>query len=159
MTLKNGFGKCSLFVLSADGRKDQIMDSLFSCQRKPSYGEGIVRLANRVVVWRQSQVSFDFQKVLGHEVFSAERSLNQLKATRLCICSINQSNRSVSVRFRFEVIRKSLYQDEIVLGIIDSLKEDSTCIERAVRQALSLAPCFSVVFLSTRSLVLLVNCV
>ena len=35
MTLKNGFGKCSLFVLSANGWKDQNMDSPFSRQRKP----------------------------------------------------------------------------------------------------------------------------
>ena len=60
MTLKNGFGKGSLFVLSANGWKDQNMDSSFSRQRKPLYGEGIVRLANRVAVWRQSEVSIDF---------------------------------------------------------------------------------------------------
>ena len=35
MTLKYGFGKCSLFVLSANGWKDQNMDSSFSRQRKP----------------------------------------------------------------------------------------------------------------------------
>ena len=35
MTLKNGFGKCLLFVLSANGWKDQNMDSSFSRQRKP----------------------------------------------------------------------------------------------------------------------------
>ena len=35
MTLKNGFGKCSLFVLSVNGWKDQNMDSSFSRQRKP----------------------------------------------------------------------------------------------------------------------------
>ena len=40
--------------------KDQNIDSSFSPQRKPSYGEGIVRLANRVAVWRQSEVSIDF---------------------------------------------------------------------------------------------------
>ena len=50
MTLKNGFGKCLLFVLSANSLKDQNMDSSFSHQRKPYYGEGIVRLANRVAV-------------------------------------------------------------------------------------------------------------
>ena len=50
MTLKNGFGKCSLFVLSANGLKDQNIDSSFSRQRKPYHGEGIVRLANRVAV-------------------------------------------------------------------------------------------------------------
>ena len=60
MTLKNGFGKCSLFVLSANGWKDQNMDSSFSRQTKFYYGEGIVRLANRVAVWRQSEVSIAF---------------------------------------------------------------------------------------------------
>ena len=34
------------------------------------------QLANRVAVRRQS----DFQNVLGHEVFSPERSLNKLRA-------------------------------------------------------------------------------
>ena len=34
-TLKNGFRKCSLFVLSANGWEDQNMDSSFSRQRKP----------------------------------------------------------------------------------------------------------------------------
>ena len=60
MTLKNGCGKCSLFVLSANGRKGQNMASSFFRQRKPLYGEGIVRLANLVAVWRQSEVSIDF---------------------------------------------------------------------------------------------------
>ena len=35
MTLENGFGKFSLFFLSANGWKDQKMDSSFSRQRKP----------------------------------------------------------------------------------------------------------------------------
>ena len=60
MTLKNSFGECSLFVLLANGWKDQNMDSSLSRQRKPWYGEGIVQLANRVAVWRQSEVSIDF---------------------------------------------------------------------------------------------------
>ena len=60
MPLKNGFGKCSLFVLLANGWEDQNMAPSFSCRRKPYYGEGIVRLANRVAVWRQSEVSIDF---------------------------------------------------------------------------------------------------
>ena len=45
-------------------------------------------------------------------VFSPERLLNQPKATRVCIRSTNQSNRSISVlfaRFHFKVIRKSLH--------------------------------------------------
>ena len=35
MTLKNGFGKCSLFILSTNGWKDQNMAFSFSRQRKP----------------------------------------------------------------------------------------------------------------------------
>ena len=57
--------------------------------------------------------------VLGHEVFSPERSLNQPNATRVCVRSINQSNRSFSVccfcfvrAFQFKFIRKSLQCNE-----------------------------------------------
>ena len=38
------------------------------------------------------------RKPFEHEVFSRERSLIQPKATRVCICSINQSNRPISLR-------------------------------------------------------------
>ena len=58
-------------------------------------------LANRVAVWCQSKVSVDFSKVLGHEVFSPERLLNKPKAMRVCIHSISQSNRSISVCLLF----------------------------------------------------------
>ena len=63
MTFKNGFGKCLLFVLSANGWKDQDMDSSFSRPKKPQYGEGIVQMTNSVTVtavWCQSEVSIDF---------------------------------------------------------------------------------------------------
>ena len=50
-----------------------------------------------VAVWCQSEIS----KVLVREDFSPELSLNQPKATRVCILSINQSNRSISVRLSF----------------------------------------------------------
>ena len=40
------------------------------------------------------------RKFFAHEVFSPERLLNQPKATRVCIRSINQSNRSISFRSR-----------------------------------------------------------
>ena len=65
------------------------------------YGEGIIWLANQVAVWHHSKVSVDFQQVLGHEVFSAKCSLNQPKATCICICSINQSIYSISVLLLF----------------------------------------------------------
>ena len=41
------------------------------------------------------------RKFFGHEVFSAERSLNQPKARCVCIRSINQSNRFISVLLLF----------------------------------------------------------
>ena len=44
MTLKYGFGKCSLFVLSANGWKDQNMDSLFSRQRIPNVEKALFDL-------------------------------------------------------------------------------------------------------------------
>ena len=41
------------------------------------------------------------RKFFGHEVFIPERSLNQPKATRVCIRSTNQSNPFISVRLLF----------------------------------------------------------
>jgi len=41
------------------------------------------------------------RKFLEHELFSAEHSLNQPKTTLVCICSTNQSNRSISIRLLF----------------------------------------------------------
>ena len=41
MTLKNGFGKCSLFVSSVNEWKDQIMASSFSTKEKPNMEEGL----------------------------------------------------------------------------------------------------------------------
>ena len=53
------------------------------------YGERIVRLANSVAVWRQSEVRLISRKFFGHDVFSAECSLNQPKPTSVCIRSTN----------------------------------------------------------------------
>ena len=50
------------------------------------------------IVRRQSEVQIDFQKVLWQEVFfHPSVRLNQPKATRERVRSINQSNRSISV--------------------------------------------------------------
>ena len=50
-------------------------------------------------------------KFFGHEVFSPERSLDQLEAMRVCIKLLYFRSFAVSVlfpRFHFKVIRKSL---------------------------------------------------
>ena len=101
MTLKNGFGKCSLDALSANGWKDQNMASSFSRQKTPNMENAMFDWP--IVLQHDAKVKYRLisRKFLGHEVFSPERSLNQPKATRVCIRSINQSNRSISVRLLF----------------------------------------------------------
>ena len=67
----------------------------------------------------KAKYQFISRKFFRHEIFSAERLLNQPKATRGCICSTSQSNRSISVHllflscscFHFKVIKKLLYKD------------------------------------------------
>ena len=99
MTLKNGFGKSLLFVLPANGWSKY---GLFVLPRKKTLiWRRHCSIGQSFAVWRQSEVSVDFYKVLGHEVFSPERSLNLPKATRVCIRSTNQSKPSMSVRLLF----------------------------------------------------------
>ena len=61
------------------------------------------------------------RKSFGHEVFSPERSLNQPKTTRVCICSINQSNRPIPVRllclFCFRVFTSRTYENRSIKKI------------------------------------------
>ena len=80
-------------------------------------GEGTVRLANRISVWRQSEVSIDFRKVLGYEVFSPEHLLNQPKTTSVCILSTNQSNRSISFVCCFCFVRVFSFQGQTKIAL------------------------------------------
>ena len=57
------------------------------------------------------------RKCFGHEVFSAERLLNQPKATHVCIRSINQSNRLISVRFLFLFVCAFSFQGQTKIAI------------------------------------------
>ena len=97
MTLKNGFGKCSFLLLSANGWKDQDMDS-----------------SKKSLIWRrhcsigQSCYSMTSKRSIGWFLespqawsFFTRAFANQPKAARVCIHSINQSNRSISVRLLF----------------------------------------------------------
>jgi len=87
MNLKSGFGKCSLviFISQWNANMEKVLFDwpiLLQYDVKAKY-----RLISR--------------KFFGHEFFSAERSLTQPKAPRVCIRSINQSNHSISVRLLF----------------------------------------------------------
>ena len=56
-------------------------------------------------------------KFFGDEVFSAERSPNQPKDTRVCVLSINQSNRFISVRFLFLFVRGFSFQGQTKIAL------------------------------------------
>ena len=120
MTLKNGFGKFSLFVITARGWKDQNMASSFSHQRKSYYGEGVVWLANLVAVWREREVSVEFnsRKFSGIKFFHPSLRLTNQKPRafvsgqwiNLALFPFDSFVVCVFLaRFHFKVIRKSLY--------------------------------------------------
>ena len=75
MTLKNGFHKCLLFVLSENGWKEQNMDSSFSTKENPNMEKALFDWP----IVLQYDVKTISRKFFGHEVYSAERSLNQPK--------------------------------------------------------------------------------
>ena len=83
MNLKNGFGKGSLvmFISQWNANMEKV---LFDWPKLLQYD---VKAKYRLIS----------RKFFGHEFFSAERSLTQPKAMRVCIRSINQSNRSICV--------------------------------------------------------------
>ena len=104
MTLKNGFSNCSLFVLSANGWKDQNMAFSFSRQKKTNM-EKALAIGQSCCSWLQYDVKAKYRlisrKFSGMKFFLPECSIKQPKATWVCIRSINQSNRSISVRLFF----------------------------------------------------------
>ena len=79
------------------------MASPFSRQRKPKYGDGQSMFDWSIVLQYDVNAKYRLisRKFFGHEVLSAERSINQPKATRVYIRSINQSNRYISVQLLF----------------------------------------------------------
>ena len=108
MTLKSSFGKCLLLFYKP--MDDQNMDSSFPAKENPNMGKvlfdwPIVLQYNAKAKYRKIS-----RKFFGHEVLSAERSLNQPKATRVFF--VRQTNQVALLfcsRFHFKVIRKSLY--------------------------------------------------
>ena len=98
MSLKNGSGKCSLFVLSTNGWKEQNWWTLrFSAEKKPNMEKPLFDWPIEL----QYDVKAISRKFFGHEVFPAERSLNQPKTRCVCIPSVNQWNCFISVRLLF----------------------------------------------------------
>ena len=80
------------------------------------------------------------RKFFGHEVFSAERSLNQPKATRVCIRSINQSNRFISVRLLFLFfVRAFSFQGHTKIALTSPRRADEP--EGSEPERRKFAPC------------------
>ena len=101
MTLKNDFGKCSLFLLSASGRKIKTWPLRFVANENPNMEKA---LFDRPIVLQydvKANHRLISRKFSGMKFFSPECSFNQPKDTRVCIRSINQSNRFISVSLLF----------------------------------------------------------
>ena len=102
MSLKNGFGKCSLFIFFHPlDEKIKTWLLLFPAKENPNMEKA---LFDRPIVLQydvKAKHRLIFRKFFGHEVFSPERSLKQPKATRSCNGSTNQANGSISVRLFF----------------------------------------------------------
>ena len=91
------------FSLSANGWKDQNMASSFSRQRKPLYGDGIVRLANRVAVWRHCFCfvrAFSFQGHTKIAPSSMRRRVSSSDETPRKELKIRLAHRSIFDDFR-----------------------------------------------------------
>ena len=98
MTLKNGLVSVRYLFYQPMDEKIKTRTLCFPAKKNPNMKKAL----------------FDWPIVLQHDVkakyrlisrkfsgFSPERSLNQPKTTHVCIRSINQSNRSISVRLLF----------------------------------------------------------
>ena len=88
---------CYLLYQKMPGWKEQDMDSSFSAKENPNMEKALFDWP----VVLQYDVKAISRNLFGHEVYSAERSLNQPKARCVCIHSINQSKSFISVWLLF----------------------------------------------------------
>ena len=123
MTLKNGdffsVSVCYLFYQPVD-EKIKTWILRFPAKENPNMEKALFDWPIVLQYDVKAKCRLISRKFLGHEVFPPKCSLNQPKATRVCILSTNQSNCSISrsfvdvsvlfARFHFKVIRKSLYR-------------------------------------------------
>ena len=87
---------CYLFYQPMDG-KNKTWTLRFPAKENPNMEKALFDWP----IVLQYDVKAISRKFFGHEVCLPERSLNQPKARSVCIRSINQSNRSISVRLLF----------------------------------------------------------
>ena len=88
MNLKNGFGKCSLSVLSANEWKEKTWPLRFPAKENPNMEWALFDWPIVLQYDVKAKYRLISRNFFGHEVFSAERSLNHPKAKCVCIRSI-----------------------------------------------------------------------
>ena len=86
-----------VFKLSSNGWEKQNMDSSLSRQRNPNKEKALFNWP--IVLQHDIKPKYQLISIESSRTwrFRLERSLNKPKATSVCICSINQSNQSISV--------------------------------------------------------------
>ena len=99
MTFENGFESVRYLFYQPMDEKIKTCLLYFPAKENPNMEKALFRWP----IVLQYDVVAKYRLFSGkssgmHEVFSPERSLNQPKATCVCIRSVNQSNRSNSVR-------------------------------------------------------------
>ena len=91
---------CYLFYQPMD-EKIKTWTLRFPAKENPNMEKALLDLP---LLWKydvRAKYRLISRKFSGMKFFSPERSLNQPKATRVCFRSVNQSNRSISVRLLF----------------------------------------------------------
>ena len=98
MTMKNGFGKCSLFVFSVNGRKDQIWTLRFRAKENPNMEKALFDWPIVLQYDVKAKYRLISRKFSGMKFFHPSvRLTNQNTSRHVCVRSINQSNRSICV--------------------------------------------------------------
>ena len=111
---------CYLFYQSMD-EKNQTWTLRFPAKESPNMERALFDWP----IVLQYDVKAISRKFFGHELFSAERSLNQPKARCVCIRSINQSNRFISGRLLFLFfVRAFSFQGHTKIALTSPRKAD-----------------------------------
>ena len=100
MTLKNGFGKCSLFILSANGWNVKTWPLGFPAKENPNMDKALFDWPIVLQYDVKAKYQLISRKFSGMKFFHPIVRLTN-ETTRVCVCLINQSYRSISVRLLF----------------------------------------------------------
>ena len=101
MTLKNGLVSVRYLFYKPMDEKIKTWPLRFPAKKNPNMEKALFDWPIVLQYDVKAKYRLISRKFSGMKFFSPERSLNQPKATRVCIRSIKQSNHSISVRLLF----------------------------------------------------------